>query len=94
MKKKELIYELATGTLIPETLDDSQMAETIEDEFGRGKLCGEWYEKIYDLKNKLTERLGKEEDKDIEQIMDIYSKICRHMSYKMYEYGKRYGHEK
>ena len=91
MKKEEVIYELATGVLVLEKVENAKLREHIEDEFETGKLCGEWYDQIYQLKNRLAERLGKEEDRDIEFILDRYSKICKHMAYKMYEYGKVYG---
>ena len=44
-----------------------------------------------ELKNKLAKRLGKEEDRDIEQILTLYSRICEYMAYKMFEYGRIYG---
>ncbi len=44
-----------------------------------------------ELKNKLAKRLGKEEDRDIEQILTLYSRIYEYMAYKMFEYGRIYG---
>lgn len=94
MKKEEIIYGLATGVLIPEEVYDVKLREAIKDEFEVGTPCGKWYNQIYELKNKLAERLGEEEDKDIEQILDMYTKICEHMAYKMFEYGRLYGKSK
>ena len=94
MKKEEIIYGLATGVLIPEEVSNIQLREAIKDEFDVGTSCGKWYDQICKLKNKLAERLGKEEDKDIEQILDMHTKICEYLAYKMFEYGKLYGKEK
>lgn len=43
------------------------------------------------MKNKLAKLLGKEQDRDIEQILTLYSRICENMAYKMLEYGRIYG---
>ena len=91
MKKAEIIYGLATGILISEELNDIQLCEMIPDEFRTDASCGEWYSQIYELKNKLAKRLGKEEDRDIEQILTLYSRIYEYMAYKMFEYGRIYG---
>ena len=32
-----------------------------------------------------------EQDRDIEQILTLYSRICENMAYKMLEYGRIYG---
>lgn len=87
---KELIYDKMNGFLsegvlfLPEGM-------IVEDEFAEGKECGILYEGVYQAKQNLCSRLGEEENRDIETILDGMEKIARLVSMKMYEYGRREG---
>lgn len=52
-------------------------------------MCEKLYEEIYQTKERLNKRLGKEgeEDADIEKIINNMFDICRIVGNKMYEYG-------
>lgn len=61
----------------------------IEDEFAEGKECCLLYEGVYQVGRNLCERLGEDEDSDVETILNGMERIIRLVSLKMYEYGRR-----
>ena len=61
----------------------------IEDEFAEGKECCLLYEGVYQAGRNLCERLGEDEDSDVETILNGMERITRLVSLKMYEYGRR-----
>lgn len=83
--QKELIYNMMNGFL---TDIPRQENVAIEDEFAEGKECGRIYEKVYDAKRSLCDRLGEEEDRDIETIVSGLEEIGRLLAMKMYDYGR------
>ena len=69
-KRKQLIYELMTGLY---DLEQVQFPESklVENEYEDGKPCSELYSRVYDANVRLCERLGVEEDTDVNIIKAI-----------------------
>lgn len=65
-----------------------QEGAAIEDEFAEGKECCLLYESVYQAGQNLCERLGEDEDSDVETILNGMERITRLVSLKMYEYGR------
>ena len=86
-EKKELVYDLMTGALNLEEYP-VEMSRLVENEFEDEKECEEAYREIYEAKQCICERLGEEEDKDLEKIMDNWLAITRHLCMRMYDYGE------
>lgn len=86
--QKEQIFDKINGFLTEEnpSLPDQSL---IEDEFADGKECCLLYEGVYQAGRNLCERLGEDEDKDVETILNGMEKITRVIAMKMYEYGSR-----
>ena len=66
-----------------------QGGTAIEDEFAEGKECCLLYESVYQAGRNLCERLGEDEESDVETILNGMERITRLVSLKMYEYGRR-----
>ena len=86
--QKEQIYDKMNGFLTEETLSVPE-GTVIEDEFAEGKECCLLYEGVYKAGRNLCERLGEDEDSDVEAILNGMERIARLLSMKMYEYGRR-----
>ena len=86
--QKELIYDKMNGFLT-EGMSSLQGGTAIEDEFAEGKECCLLYEGVYQAGQNLCERLGEDEDEDVETILNGMERITRLVSLKMYEYGRR-----
>ncbi len=84
--KKELLYEMANGFLIDEMVPVEGGA-IVENEFAEGSECCGLYEDVYRAKLSLCERLGENEDRDVETIIGSMERIARLLALKMYEYG-------
>ncbi len=83
--QKELIYDKMNGFLT-EGMYSLQEGAAIEDEFAEGKECCLLYEGVYQAGRNLCERLGEDEDSDVETILNGMERISRPLSMKMYEY--------
>lgn len=85
-KRKQLIYELMTGLY---DLEQVQFPESkmVENEYEDGKPCSELYSRVYDANVRLCERLGVDEDKDVDIVIDSMNEIARILAMKMYDYG-------
>lgn len=79
-----LIYDLMTGSINLKELPPSQNL-CITNEFENGSIC----DTAYEAKNRICQKLGVVEDKDLESIIDNLLTISRHLSLKMYEYGNQ-----
>lgn len=85
--QKEQIFEKMNGFLTEELLMLPEQ-HVIEDEFAEGKECCLLYEGIYQAERNLCERLGEDENEDVETILNGMERITRILAMKMYEYGK------
>lgn len=63
----------------------------VEDEFAEGRTCGNLYGEVFNANMSLCDRLGAEEDPDVETIINDFLTINRELCLKMFEYGKRFG---
>ena len=86
--QKELIYDKMNGFLT-DVMPSLPEGAVIEDEFAEGKECCLLYEGVYKAERNLCERLGEDEDSDVETILNSMERITRLVSMKMYEYGRR-----
>lgn len=84
--QSELIYQIMNGEI---DLKDISLPEEIcvIDEFDEGRACGELYDKVYNAKIRLNERLRKDEDSDVEEIINCMNSISKILALKMYQYG-------
>lgn len=85
--QKEHIFEKMNGFLAEGLLTLPEQ-HIIEDEFAEGKECCLLYEGIYQAERNLCERLGEDENEDVETILNGMERITRILAMKMYEYGK------
>ena len=85
---KEQIFDKMNGFLTEGLLSLLEPC-AIEDEFAEGKECCLLYESVYQAGRNLCERLGEDEDSDVETILNGMERITRLVSLKMYEYGRR-----
>ena len=83
-KNRDMIYDVVIGAV-----EEGTANPEVKTVFGEDSLCEKLYEEIYQTKEKLSQRLGKEgeEDADIEKIINNMFDICRIVGNKMYEYG-------
>ncbi len=85
--QKELIYDKMNGFLT-DGLPSLAEGTVVEDEFAEGKECCLLYEGVYQAGRNLCERLGEDEDSDVEIILNGMERINRLVSLRMYEYGR------
>ena len=85
--QKEQIFEKMNGFLTEDLLMLPEQ-HVVEDEFAEGKECCLLYEGIYQAERNLCERLGEDENEDVEAILNGMERITRILAMKMYEYGK------
>ena len=93
MKLVENVYEAVCGEYADEA-DYVIQNVRIQNEFEEGKPCSEAYKRVYQANRRLCERLGVDEDPDVEMIIDSMFEITRTVGEKMFEYGAVYEREK
>ena len=93
MELVENVYEAVCGEYADEA-DYAIQNVRIENEFEEGKPCSEAYKQVYAANRRLCERLGVDEDPDVEMIIDSMFEITRTVGEKMFEYGAVYEKEK
>ena len=93
MKLVENVYEAVLGVYADEG-DYVIQNVRIQNEFEEGKPCSEAYKRVYESNRRLCERLGVDEDPDVEMIIDSMFAITRAVGEKMFEYGVVYEKEK
>lgn len=86
MEFKQLIYDLMNGSLDLENYPVKESA-FVENEFAQGKYCDKAYEQIYEANRRLCQRLGVQEDKDVETIISNFFGINEYLCMKMFDYG-------
>ena len=85
MKLVEKIYEAVLGAYVDEA-DYVIQNVRIQNEFAEGKTCGEVYKRVYEANRRLCERLGVDEDPDVEMIIDGMLDITRVVAQRMFQY--------
>ena len=60
----------------------------VQNAFAPGQPCAKLYRQIYEARCRLCERLGEEENDDLESIFDGFFEINRQMSLRMYRLGR------
>ena len=63
----------------------------VENAFAPGAYCARRYEDMTAHRQRLWERLGCEDDEDIEQILCAMESIQAELCRKMFEYGMKFG---
>ena len=90
MKIVENVYEAVCGEYADEA-DYVIQNVRIENEFEEGKPCSEAYKRVYESNRRLCERLGVDEDPDVESIINYMFDITRTVAEKMFAYGAALG---
>ena len=87
-ERKKLIYDLMNEMLDFKD-NPTEECKFVEDEFLEGKVCERAYTEIMSAYQRLCQRLGvdREEDKDIEVIINNYELITEYLCMKMFDYG-------
>lgn len=87
---KEQIYGIMNGDIDRENTDIPDTL-AVSDEFTEGSECNRLYQQVYEAKLRLSERLGKDEDNDVEAIIGALGSITHIMALKMYDVGAQAG---
>lgn len=88
----ELIYNIINDFYSDDTLpvsEDMNLKET----FGEGSECSRLSEKMYQAKLNLCQKLGEEENAELEIIFDCMERIMKTVSLKMFECGTKQASE-
>lgn len=89
MELVEKVYDAVCGEYVDEADYVIQNVQ-IQNEFAEGEPCSEAYKQVYEANRRLCERLGVDEDPDVEMIIDGLFDIARVVSQKMFQYGAVY----
>ena len=84
-KFAEIIYDLLTGETMPQIGDP-----IVENMFADGRTCEQLYSQVYEANLRLCERLGVQEDQDVELMINNLLQISRLLGKKMFAYGVKY----
>lgn len=79
-----MIYESMMGNLV-------KPIRGIENAFASGTHCEQLYDEIYMANRRICERLGVEEDTDVELIVSNFLELNRELCIRMFGYGTRFG---
>ena len=82
----EQIYDILNGYYEPENTVLCG-GVPLEDEFAGDKRCAQLYEQVYQARLRLAEKLGRDEDEDVEAVMNGMNEIARVIGYRMFECG-------
>ena len=74
---EELVYLSVIGELV-------EPLPGIPNAFAPGQRCDRLYQQIYEARCRLCQRLGVEEDPDVEHILDCFFEITRELCLQMY----------
>lgn len=88
---KKAVYEKMSG-LLRDGYTQFPELESIEDEFLDGYLC-DLSDQLYDAKDRLYDKLGVDDDPDIEIMLECFDKITEALCSKMYDYGAKFALE-
>ena len=84
--QKQRIYNLMNGVYDLEQVNFPE-SRIVESEFEEGKPCAELYRQVYEAKVRICERLGVEEDYDVESIIGNMEEISHILALKMFDYA-------
>ena len=84
----DIVYDLLSGTRIRQP-DDPE----VENLFAVGRECEQLYAQVYDSNLHLCQRLGVEEDADVEVIINSLLRIFELTGKRMYGYGVELGNK-
>lgn len=82
---KTMIYNLMNG-LWEEDLYPVEESKLVRNEFLSGEMS-QWSEDLYEAKDRVYDKLGVNDDPDIERMLDRFEKITERLCYRMYDYG-------
>lgn len=85
-KIAEMVYNRLLGHSLLET-----QAYRVESLFEEGSRCDMLYQDIYDANLRLCQRLGVEEDRDVQTIIDSFWEITKLVGEQMYRHGQNSG---
>ncbi|MDO5390193.1 MAG: hypothetical protein Q4F24_03755 [Eubacteriales bacterium] len=88
---KKMIYELMNGFITDEAAAMSDVLG-VHNEFKKGKMF-ECSERLYGAKDRVYDKLGVDDDPDIEIMLDCFETITEELCYKMYDYGMKFAKE-
>ena len=83
---EDKIAEMIYNRLLGHTLLEIQ-AYDVDDLFEEGGRCDGLYQEIYEANLRLCQRLGVEEDRDVQTIIDAFWEITKLVGEKMYHHG-------
>ena len=83
MDFKLQVYHSLVGALVNPLPD-------VENLFEKGNKGDEIYGGVYDARERLIERLGVNEDPDVELIIDSMLALQREVAMRMYDYGAKF----
>lgn len=86
---KRRIFDLMNGSLDLERYPVPE-SKIVENEYEEGKICGGLYREVYYANRRICEKLGVEEEPDVEIIIRNLLDIAEYMSLKMYDYGRTF----
>lgn len=84
---KKMVFDLMSGLLDLEKYPVEE-SKYVKNEFSVGGFCDEAYRRVYNANRRLCERLGVEEDSDVEGIITDLMDIGEYLALKMYDYGR------
>ena len=87
---KENLVDDVYATLIG-VAGEAYQVPGVENAFAPGEYCDRRYADMTAHRQRLWERLGSEDDEDIEQILCAMESIQAELCRKMFEYGLRFG---
>ena len=85
MQTKDMIYDALNGQICDEYIVGNGVL--LKNLFGEGSECDELYEEAYAAKMRLNQRLGTEDDSDVECIFRNMGRVMHIIAMGMFDYG-------
>ena len=85
-KFKMLIYDLMIGNIELSSYSCKE-SEKVKNEFTIGSKCAVAYQEIFEANLRICNKLGVQEDEDVECIVSNFFDILQYLSLKMFDYG-------
>ena len=84
-KYMDIVYDLLNGTRIRQPGDPE-----VENLFAIGRECAQLYDQVYAANLRLCQRLGVEEDSDVELLINSLLRIGELLGKRMFRYGAEF----